>query len=252
MLGKIRVVLMETSHPGNIGAVARAMKNMGMSSLYLVSPRAMPDDSSFGRAAGASDILDSLVLVDSLQKAVAGCGLVVGASARNRRIPWPVMNPRDCASEVLVKAAKTDVALIFGREDRGLSNEELQQCNFHVHIPANSEFSSLNLAMAVQVICYEVRMAYLSALEGEGNDGSVAAIRGAMDAGWDEQPATVDELEGFFDHLERTVKATGFLDPENPRQLMSRLRRLYLRSDLDKVELNILRGILTSVDKLFR
>lgn len=252
MLGKVRVVLMETSHPGNIGAVARAMKNMDISSLYLVSPRAMPDDSSFGRAAGASDILDSLVRVDSLQNAVAGCGLVVGASARNRRIPWPVMNPRDCAKEVLAKAAVTDVALVFGREDRGLSNEELQQCNFHVHIPSNPDFSSLNLAMAVQVICYEVRMAYLSMLDGVANGSHVASIRGATDEGWDELPATADELEGFFDHLERTVKSTGFLDPDNPRQLMSRLRRLFLRADIDKVELNILRGILTSVDKLLR
>jgi tRNA (cytidine32/uridine32-2'-O)-methyltransferase len=243
---------MGTSHPGNIGAVARAIKNMGISSLYLVSPRAMPDDSSFGRAAGASDILDSLVLVDSLQQAVSDCGLVVGASARNRRIPWPVMNPRECAAKVLAKAESTEVALVFGREDRGLSNEELQQCNFHVHIPANPEFSSLNLAMAVQVICYEIRMAHLFKFEGESAGPHIASIRGATDIGWDEKPATADEMEGFFSHLEKTIKSTGFLDPENPGQLMSRLRRLFLRTDLDKVEINILRGILTSVDKRFR
>jgi tRNA (cytidine32/uridine32-2'-O)-methyltransferase len=250
MLESVKVVLMGTSHPGNIGAVARAIKNMGITRLALVAPRAMPDDSSFGRAAGAADILDSLQVFDSLQSAVAGCSLVVGASARNRKIPWPVMNPRDCAGEICRIATSSPVAVVFGREDRGLTNEELQQCNFHVHIPSNPEFSSLNLAMAVQVVCYEIRLKYLEMLEDSKSRPHLSSIRGATDAGWGERPATAEELESFFEHLEHTIIGTGFLDPQNPRQLMSRLRRLFMRSLMDKVEINILRGILTSVDKL--
>lgn len=252
MLKRVRIVLMETSHPGNIGAVARAMKNMGISSLFLVSPRAMPDDSSFGRAAGAANILESARIVGSLQEAVADCGLVVGASARNRRITWPIMNPRDCAEKVWDAAALSDVAIVFGREDRGLSNEELQQCNFHVHIPANPDFSSLNLAMAVQVMCYEIRMSFLMSLEESEDKPHMNAVKGALDVGWDELPATSGELEGFFVHLEETITSTEFLDPENPGQLMTRLRRLYLRSGMDKVEVNIMRGILTSIRKFGR
>ena len=159
LLKNIRIVLVNTTHPGNIGGVARAMKNMGLEKLYLVEPKEFPSHRAFQRAAHALDILDNAVIVDSLDAAVDGCGLVVGTSARSRGIPWPMLNPRECGRKAVSEAGEYDVALVFGREDRGLTNEELQRCTFHVHIPTNPDYSSLNLAAAVQVLTYEVRMA---------------------------------------------------------------------------------------------
>ena len=234
---KIRIVMVETSHPGNIGAAARALKNMCLDSLYLVRPHHFPHPEAISRASGADDILDNAVVCDSLAEALHGCHRVYGASARARRtIPWPQVDARGCANEVAQLPAETTVAVVFGREHSGLSNEELELCHSLLHIPCNPNYSSLNVAAAIQVVSYELHMA---SLQGEGKVLEET----------EEQLATSDELEGLFEHLERVMLTTGFLDPDNPRQLMRRLRRLYLRSRLEKIELNILRGILTSVEK---
>ena len=165
-LDAMRIVLVNTTHPGNIGAAARAMKNMGLSRLYLVAPKTYPAERALWRAANAADVLRRAIVVDTLEQAVADCGLVIGASARERRIPWPLLTPRECGDRCYGEAATHLVALVFGREDRGLTNDELHQCHYHVHIPANPDYSSLNLAAAVQVITYELRMSCLTAAQG--------------------------------------------------------------------------------------
>ncbi|WP_236690593.1 MULTISPECIES: tRNA (cytosine(32)/uridine(32)-2'-O)-methyltransferase TrmJ [Stutzerimonas stutzeri subgroup] len=247
-LQNIRVVLVNTSHAGNIGGAARAMKNMGLSSLVLVDPEDFPSPNAVARASGATDILDSARVVATLEEALAGCSLVLGTSARDRRIPWPLLDPRECASvSVEQSAGGGEVALVFGREYAGLTNEELQRCQYHVHIPSDPQFSSLNLAAAVQVLTYEVRMAWLAA---EGRPTKVEKLE--TTAMLDAQPVTVDELENYFGHLERTLVDIGFLDPTKPRHLMPRLRRLYGRSGISKLEMNILRGILTETQKAAR
>ncbi|MCB4794729.1 tRNA (cytosine(32)/uridine(32)-2'-O)-methyltransferase TrmJ [Pseudomonas sp. NP21570] len=247
-LQNIRVVLVNTSHAGNIGGAARAMKNMGLSRLVLVDPEDFPSPDAVARASGATDILDSARVVATLEEALAGCSLVLGTSARDRRIPWPLLDPRECASvSVEQSAGGGEVALVFGREYAGLTNEELQRCQYHVHIPSDPQFSSLNLAAAVQVLTYEVRMAWLAA---EGRPTKVEKLE--TTAMLDAQPVTVDELENYFGHLERTLVDIGFLDPTKPRHLMPRLRRLYGRSGISKLEMNILRGILTETQKAAR
>ena len=234
---KIRVVLVNTSHPGNIGAAARALKNMGLHQLYLVEPKDYPANQAVWRAANAVDVLDSAIVVKDLDAAIAGCSLVVGTSARERRIPWPLMNPRECGIRVWQEAAEHDVAIIFGREDRGLTNEELHKCTYHVHIPSNTDYSSLNIACAVQVLCYEIRMASLA-----DKNGSLPSFNE-----WDQPPAKIKDLELYFEHLEQVLVDISFHDRENPRQTMARLRRLYGRIRLDEMELSILRGVLTAV-----
>ncbi len=236
LFDKIRIVLVNTSHPGNIGGAARALKNMGLSRLYLVEPKEYPADKAVWRAAGALDVLDSAVVVESLDDAIGDCGLVVGTSARERRIPWPLVTPRECGERAWAEARHHDIAIIFGREDRGLTNEELHKCNYHVHIPANDAYSSLNLAAAVQVVCYEIRMAYLTAKAGK--------LPHFDD--WDVPPANQQAQERYYQHLQETLEELGFLEKGNPRQTMTRLRRLYNRVRLDEMELSILRGMLTS------
>ncbi len=248
MLERIRIVLVNTSHPGNIGAVARAMKNMCMSQLVLVQPQEFPSEEALRRSSGADDLLAAARVVDSLDEALEGCVWVVGASARMRNIPWPVAAPRDVAAQVLAKAETGEVAVLFGREHSGLTNEELQRCNLHVHIPSNPDYSSLNIAMAVQVICYELYLGSL--LEKRENDTNIGTLSGPMQFEWDEPPATADEVEGVIQHLEKALIDIGFHDPERPRQLMPRLRRLFQRANLDRMEVNILRGMLKSVQKL--
>lgn len=228
----IRIVLVHTTHPGNIGSVARAMKNMGLSQLWLVSPKEFPSERADWRAANADDILKQATVVNELDDALRGCGLVIGTSARDRRIPWPVFDPRACAARTLSEVATHPVAIIFGREDRGLTNDELHKCHYHVHIPSNPEYSSLNLAMAVQVIAYEIAMA--------ARDNPPAPE-------WDQPPARAEDMELFMSHLEAVMRDTGFLDPENPRQTLTRVRRLFNRIRPDKMELNILRGFLAAV-----
>ncbi|MEX1222728.1 MAG: tRNA (cytosine(32)/uridine(32)-2'-O)-methyltransferase TrmJ [Idiomarina sp.] len=238
MLNNIRIVLVNTSHTGNIGSVARAMKTMGLSQLTLVDPVQAPDSHASALAAGATDILAAAKTVDTLAEAIADCGLSIATSARSRTLDWPLLNPRECAAKVLEESPNYPVALVFGRENSGLTNEELQQCNFHVHIPANPDYSSLNLAMAVQTLSYEVRMQYLEA----------QAYQPAEDAEPVSYPHNQD-LERFYTHLEQTLTATQFIVRQHPGQVMSKLRRLFSRARPDTNELNILRGILASVDK---
>jgi len=248
MLESIRIILVNTSHPGNIGAVARAMKNMCLQQLVLVQPQRFPDDEAATRASGADDILQSSRVVETLDEALEGCSWVVGASARMRNLPWPVAAPRAMAPEAIARAKRGDVvAIMFGREQSGLTNEELQRCNLHVHIPSNEHFSSLNIAMAVQVLCYELYMASL--LETGAYETNTLPVSGPDSPGWDEYPATNGEVERYILHLEEALTDIGFHDPERPRLLIARLRRLYQRANLDKMEVNILRGILTSTQK---
>ncbi|ONN00100.1 tRNA (cytosine(32)/uridine(32)-2'-O)-methyltransferase TrmJ [Pseudomonas aeruginosa] len=248
MLDRIRVVLVNTSHPGNIGGAARAMKNMGLSQLVLVQPESFPHGDAVARASGATDILDAARVVDTLEEALSGCSVVLGTSARDRRIPWPLLDPRECATTCLEHLeANGEVALVFGRKYAGLTNEELQRCQFHVHIPSDPEFGSLNLAAAVQVLTYEVRMAWLAA---QGKPTKMEKFESTSML--NTELVTADELELYYAHLERTLIDIGFLDPEKPRHLMSRLRRLYGRSAISKLEMNILRGILTETQKVAR
>lgn len=237
-LDNIRIVLVNTTHPGNIGGVARAMKNMGLSRLVLVSPEKFPHEQATWRAASAEDLLGSAVVVDTVEAAIADCQFVVGTSARERRIPWPLLDPRGCAGRIAAHSQTEQVAVLFGREDRGLTNEELQLCNLHLNIPTSAQYSSLNLAMAVQIVCYELRMHLVQ-----------PELAAAEDALWDTPFATAENMERFYVHLEQTLTELEFLDPAAPRQLMARLRRLYGRVRLDEMELNILRGILTETRK---
>lgn len=240
---KIRIVLVNTTHPGNIGATARAMKNMGLSRLVLVAPKQYPSGVALGRAASALDILDNAVVVDTLEEAIGDCGLVIGASARSRRIPWPSLLPEQCADKVSAEIGHNNAALVFGREDRGLTNEELQLCHFHVQIPASEEYSSLNLAAAVLVICYELRRAFMRKAGFEAPD---------PEDHWDIERATIEQMELFYEHLERVLIAIDFHDPRTPRQLMQRMRRLFGRIRADQMEVNLLRGILTHVEQHIR
>lgn len=237
-LDNIRVVLINTSHPGNIGGVARAMKNMGLTRLYLVAPREYPNEQADWRAASAIDILENAVMVSTLDEAIGDCQFVVGTSARERRIPWPLLDARQCAERMALASSHEQVAVLFGREDRGLTNEELKVCNLHLNIPTSDAYSSLNLAMAVQVVAYELQMR-LTSSELPTNEYEH----------WDTPFASRDNMERFYTHLEETLIDIDFLDPSAPRQLMSRLRRLYSRVRLDEMELNILRGILTETQK---
>jgi tRNA (cytidine32/uridine32-2'-O)-methyltransferase len=246
----IRIVLVNTSHPGNIGATARAMKNMGLSHLTLVDPEQFPSPVASGRAVAAVVILERAKVVATLEEAVSDCGLVIGASARVRRIPWPLMSPVETAVKVADESRLNQVALVFGREDSGLTNEELQLCHFHVHIAADENYSSLNLAAAVMVICYEVRMellrrASLTAPAPVQNDETI--VEGVD---WDVPKATGQQLENFYTHLEQTLVDLYFHDPENPRLLMMRMRRLFGRIRPDQMEISILRGLLSHVDML--
>ncbi|GAB5450415.1 MAG: tRNA (cytosine(32)/uridine(32)-2'-O)-methyltransferase TrmJ [Halioglobus sp.] len=235
---RIRIVLVNTSHPGNIGGTARAMKNMGLSRLYLVQPKRFPHEEADWRAASAQDLLETAVVTDSLEAAVGDCQFVVGTSARERRIPWPLLDARQCAERIAALPESEEVAILFGREDRGLTNDELKICNLHLNIPTSDTYSSLNLAMAVQIVAYELRML-----------STVSDTPVHEDAQWDSPFATRDNMERFYQHLEETLVDLEFLDPAAPRQLMTRLRRLYSRVRLDEMELNILRGILTETQK---
>jgi len=244
LLNEVRVVLVNTSHNGNVGSAARAMKTMGLSKLYLVDPVNEIDSHASALAAGATDVLGNAVVVDTLEEAIADCSLVIGTSARSRTLSWPMVEPRECGEKMIEGAKSGPVALVFGRENSGLSNEELQLCNYHVCIPANPEYSSLNLAMAVQTLCYEVRMSYLASQKSESLT----------------EPAVEDEsiypsskqMELFYEHLESTLNDTGFIVKQHPGIVMTKLRRLFNRARPEEVELNILRGILSSVGKTIK
>lgn len=229
----VRIILVGTTHPGNIGAAARAMKNMGLSDLVLVNPRYFPHEDATARASGAEDILDETRVVDSLDQALADCVYAAGASARSRALEWPSTPPRACAERLVQESAGGTVAVVFGPEKSGLTNEDLDRCNTLLTIPTDPTFCSLNIAMAVQIICYELRL-----LQHE--------ISASPDP--ESPPATSEELEHFYDHLESVLTDSGFLNPDKPRLLMRRLRRLFIKAEPDKNEINILRGILTALE----
>ncbi len=237
MLQNIRVVLVETSHTGNMGSVARAMKTMGLTNLWLVNPLVKPDSQAIALAAGASDVIGDAQIVDTLDEALAGCSLVVGTSARSRTLPWPMLDPRKCGLKAVEEAQHAPVAIVFGRERVGLTNDELQKCHYHVAIAANPDYSSLNLAMAVQVIAYEVRMAFLGQSDAHKSESEPAPY------------PLVDDLERFYTHLEQVLLNTGFIRANHPGQVMNKLRRLFTRARPESQELNILRGILASIDQ---
>lgn len=233
-LDNIRIVLCQTSHPGNIGSAARAMKTMGLSRLYLVRPREFPHATSYAMASGATDVLENIVVCQTLEEALTGCALVIGLTARKRELSHVAVTPREAAAEALEIAAEQEVALVFGNETSGMSNEELIRCQRLAHIPANPEYSSLNLASAVQVLAYELRMNIEESPQQHAKRVKYA---------------THDEVEGFYQHLEQTLIDIGYLDVAQPKRLMSRLRRLFARTHLHEEEINILRGILKSISK---
>lgn len=227
----IRVVLVETSHPGNIGAAARAMKTMSLQRLYLVNPVEYPAAVATSRASGAEDVLAGAVVCDSLSAALNGCSLVVGTSARSRRIKWPLLEPRQCAKRIYEESGGGDIAIVFGRERSGLKNEEMDLCQTMLHIPTSDDYTSLNLAAAVQIIAYELYQQSLSDIPVVANE-DVAASH--------------EQLEGYFSHLWEALTKIDFLDPDNPGQLKRRLRRIYSKARPTSNEVNILRGILKS------
>ena len=268
-LHRVRIVLVEPTHPGNVGAAARAMKTMGLDRLALVAPRRFPSAEATARAAGADDVLHAARVVGSLDDALADCGYVLGTTARPRRIEWPVLDAREGARRAVAQAARTPVSVVFGRESAGLANDELDRCHALVRIPVAARFSSLNVAAAVQILAYEMRIAAYGDGAGAhggnaggrdeearapgreaGPRGEGAGMRGDdAGEGRPQQPpaATAGELEGFYRHLEAALVGIGYLDPAAPRFLMRRLRRLFNRAGPDRTEIGILRGILNAV-----
>lgn len=236
MLENIRVVLVETSHAGNIGSAARAMKTMGLSDLVLVKPQKFPAGDAYVMACHADDILDNAKVVDTLDEAIAGCDYILGTSARKRYLDWPLHTPR-LAAEKAAEYINSDMkaAIIFGREKNGLINEELERCHAHVHIPTNPDYQSLNLSQAVQILSYEMRLACTSQEPYKAKD----------------KLATPEQMEGLFTSLEQACLELKFLNPKAPRKLMPRLRRMFQRYECEAVEANIWRGICeTIVEKL--
>ncbi|MBQ0756457.1 MAG: tRNA (cytosine(32)/uridine(32)-2'-O)-methyltransferase TrmJ [Amphritea sp.] len=233
MLENIRIVLINTFHPGNIGAAARAMKNMGLSQLYLVDPRVFPDEEADSRAAGAKDLLEKAVVVGTMDEAISDCQLVIGTSARNRTFDLPIFDAHDCAKKIVGEAKLGKVAIVFGRETMGLHNSELQKCNYHVYIPANPEYPVLNVSAAIQLVCYEIWQAH-----------------NKQDYEEHEQPYPLTrDMELFYEHLENALRGTNFIIPQHQGKVMDKLRRYFNRSRPERTELNMLRGILTSIDE---
>jgi tRNA/rRNA methyltransferase len=235
LLGNFRIVLCQTSHPGNIGATARAMKTMGLRHLYLVQPKKFPHAEATALAAGATDVLENAKICETLAEALTGCSFAIGLSARRRQLSHELVDAREAALQASRIATSQPVALVFGTEMSGLSNAELDLCQLLAMIPADPEFSSLNLAAAAQVMCYELRMALL--------DGRMPVEPP------DEPLASNEDLEMLYRHMEETLINIGFLNPKAPGRLMQRLRRLYARARPEKEEVNILRGILTHTNE---
>jgi tRNA (cytidine32/uridine32-2'-O)-methyltransferase len=236
-LENIKIVLVGTTHPGNIGAAARAMNNMGFSDLALVDPQCPVGEVAYARASGANAILDNRDTESKLPPLIKDCQLVVATSARRRSLAWPELSPSELAEKLLAMDDDSRAALVFGREHSGLNNDEMQSCNYMVCIPTNPDFSSLNLASAVQVLCYEIY----------SRSNTVSEDR--KPASGDEIAASGGEVEGYFVHLQKVLEENDFLDPDKPGLIMQRLRRLYLRSELSRNEVNILRGMLTAIEK---
>ncbi|GAA5140611.1 tRNA (cytosine(32)/uridine(32)-2'-O)-methyltransferase TrmJ [Thalassotalea piscium] len=223
------------------------MKTMGLSQLVLVDPIEMPNGQAQALSAGATDVLANAKVVSTLEEAITDCGLVVGTSARSRTLPWPMLDPRECGEKLISEVSEYPVALVFGRESSGLTNDELQLCHFHVQIPANPEYSSLNLAMAVQTLSYEVRMAFLA--QDKQVQKTKAEQGKCTDSETEQDYPVVAETERMFDHFEEALKATGFIVPSHPGLVMTKLRRFINRARPDTKELKMWRGILSSVEK---
>ncbi len=239
---RLRIVLVGTQHPGNIGSAARAMKTMGLARLVLVAPQQAPSVDSFALAAGAHDVLDAAVTFDTLAEAISDCRLVLGCTARSRRVSLQELVPREGAERAVAVAEDAEVALVFGRERTGLENHELQLCHAAIHIPANPDYSSLNLAAAVQVISYELRLALLAKA---GTGSEAVSFSGHRDP-----PASHAQLEGFFAQLAETLEAIDFHKGRAPDSAMRKLRRMFLRADLDERELRLLRGVLSDATRM--
>lgn len=242
MLENIHIVLVGTTHPGNIGATARAMKTMGLSRLVLVQPKQFPCAEATARAAGADDLLVNAQVFDNYEESLQAFHLVFATSARIRSIAWPLLTPRECAAKALANEKNEKVALVFGREHSGLTNEELDRCHYHVQIPSVPHFSSLNVAAAVQILAYELKVTFeqLSHRDQIHSDGFESPL------------VSAEAMRQFYQHLEQTLIDIEFLDPQNPRRLMRRLQRLFNKAQLIESELNILRGILTAAQKQVR
>jgi len=237
LLKNIRIVLVNTSHPGNIGAAARAMKNMGLSRLYLVAPKDFPSLEAINRSVGALNLLDHAVVVDDLSQAVSDCVWVAGTSARLRTIEWPILEPRECVQASLENIEQGDIAIVFGRENSGLTNDEMSKCNALLHIPTDPDFSSLNLAAAVQVVCYEFRQALL--------DDKISKKKGNKNRY--DVLANAEQMEGMYGHLHEALTSLGFFGSSNPDVVMHRLKGLFNRANVTQRELSIVRGICSAM-----
>ena len=251
-LSHVRIVMVNTTLPANIGSAVRAMKPMGLTKLVLVAPKTYPHPDIDALAAGATDLIEHIQIVDTLEDAIKDCHIVFGTSARSRTIPWPLLDARP-AAELSLKAvseSQQEVAVIFGREDRGLTNEELAMANYHVTIPVNSDYGVLNVAQAIQVICYEMRMAAMNFVENPVDPEAQMHVTDDIDMQWDEPLVTHEQMEQFYPHLEKMLAEIEFMDPKNPRLLPLRLRRLFGRIQLDRMEYHLLRGIFTRVQAM--
>ncbi|MHC5170989.1 RNA methyltransferase [Acinetobacter johnsonii] len=251
-LSHVRIVMVNTTLPANIGSALRAMKTMGLSKLVLVAPKTYPHPDIDALAAGATDLIEQIEIVETLADAIKDCHLVFGTSARSRTIPWPLLDARPAAEKSIsaVVNDQQDVAVVFGREDRGLTNEELAMANYHVTIPVNTDYGVLNVAQAIQVICYEMRMATLAAVESGEDEAATMLVTDTESMQWDEPLVTHEQMEQFYPHIEKMLAEIEFLDPKNPRLLPLRLRRLFGRIQLDRMEYHLLRGIFSRVQAL--
>ena len=251
-LSHVRIVMVNTTLPANIGSALRAMKTMGLLKLVLVAPKTYPHPDIDALAAGATDLIEQIEIVETLADAIKDCHLVFGTSARSRTIPWPLLDARPAAEKSIsaVVNDQQDVAVVFGREDRGLTNEELAMANYHVTIPVNTDYGVLNVAQAIQVICYEMRMATLAAVESGKDETATMPVTDTESMQWDEPLVTHEQMEQFYPHIEKMLAEIEFLDPKNPRLLPLRLRRLFGRIQLDRMEYHLLRGIFSRVQAL--
>ena len=251
-LSHVRIVMVNTTLPANIGSALRAMKTMGLSKLVLVAPKTYPHPDIDALAAGATDLIEQIEIVETLADAIKDCHLVFGTSARSRTIPWPLLDARPAAEKSIsaVVNDQQEVAVVFGREDRGLTNEELAMANYHVTIPVNTDYGVLNVAQAIQVICYEMRMATLAAVESGKDETATMPVTDTKSMQWDEPLVTHEQMEQFYPHIEKMLAEIEFLDPKNPRLLPLRLRRLFGRIQLDRMEYHLLRGIFSRVQAL--
>jgi tRNA (cytidine32/uridine32-2'-O)-methyltransferase len=251
-LSHVRIVMVNTTLPANIGSALRAMKTMGLSKLVLVAPKTYPHPDIDALAAGATDLIEQIEIVPTLEQAIQDCHLVFGTSARSRTIPWPLLDARPAAEKSLkaVVHDRQNIAIVFGREDRGLTNEELALANYHVTIPVNNDYGVLNVAQAIQVICYEMRMAAIALTEQQENPEATMHVTNEIDMQWDEPLVTHEQMQQFYPHIEQMLAEIEFMDPKNPRLLPLRLRRLFGRIQLDRMEYHLLRGIFSRVQAM--